>query len=89
MLDKLIENALLTFLLKDLAFLHIGLVQVIVKPLTRKGINAYVLLCLRDAKYKDFHTSFLGMITLSLFDGLVYFNCYLDLTLILDDPNIV
>ena len=48
-----------------------------------------MLMCLRDAKYKDFHTSFLGMITSSLFDGLVYFNCYLDLTLILDDPNIV
>ena len=89
MLDKLIENALLTFLLKDLVFVHIGLVQVTVKPLTRKGINASMLLCLRDAKYKDFHTSFLGMITSSLFDGLVYFNCYLDLTLILDDPNIV
>ena len=69
--------------------MHIGLVQVTVKPLTRKGINASMLLCLRDAKYKDFHISFLGMITSSLFDGLVYFNCYPDLTLVLDDPNIV
>ena len=29
------------------------------------------------------------MITASLYDGLVYFNCYPDLTLTLDDPNIV
>jgi len=77
------------FLAKGFSFLHIGLVQVAVKPLTRKGINAFVLLCLRDARFKDFHTSFLGMITSSLFDGPVYFNCYPDLTLALDDPNIV
>ena len=29
------------------------------------------------------------MITASLYDGPVYFNCYPDLTLALDDPNIV
>ena len=28
------------------------------------------------------------MIQSSLFDGLVYFDCYPDLTLALDDPNI-
>ena len=30
-----------------------------------------------------------GMIIASLYDDLVYFNCYPDLTLALDDPNIV
>ena len=29
------------------------------------------------------------MITASFYDGPVYFNCYLDITLALDDPNIV
>ena len=29
------------------------------------------------------------MITASLYDSPVYFNCYPDLTLTLDDPNIV
>ena len=54
------------------------------------NINIYiVLMCLRDARFKDFHTSILGLITSSLFDGLVYFNCYPDITLALDDPNIV
>ena len=77
------------FLAKGFSFLHIGLVQVAVKPLTRKCINAFVLLCLRDARFKDFHTSFLGMITSSLFGGPVYFNCCPDLTLVLYDPNIV
>ena len=46
-------------------------------------------MCLRDTRFKDFRTSILGMITSSLFDGPVYFNCYPDLTLVLDYPNIV
>ena len=46
-------------------------------------------MCLRDARFKIFKDSILGMITASMYDGLVYFNCYLDLTLALDDPNIV
>ena len=29
------------------------------------------------------------MITASLNDGPIYFNCYPDLTLVFDDPNIV
>ena len=46
-------------------------------------------MCLRDARFKIFKDSILGVITASMYDGLVYFNCYLDLTLALDDPNIV
>ena len=65
------------------------MVQVAIKPLTRKGINASVLMCLRDARFKNFKDSILGMIIASLYDGPVYFNCYLDLSLALDDPNIV
>ena len=77
------------FLAKKFSYLHIGLIQVAIRPLTRKGINASVLMCLRDARFKNFRTSILGMITSSLFDGPVYFNCHPDLTLALDDPNIV
>ena len=33
--------------------------------------------------------SILGMITASLYDGPVYFSCCPDLTLALDDPNII
>ena len=77
------------FIAKKFSYLHIGLVQVVIKPLTRKGINASVLMCLRDARFKNFKDSILDMITASLYDGPVYFNCYPDLTLALDDPNIV
>ena len=46
-------------------------------------------MCLRDARFKNFKDSILCMITASLYDGPVYFSCYLDLTLALDDPNII
>ena len=74
---------------KKFSYLHIGMVQVAIKPLTRKGINASVLMCLQDARFKNFKDSILGMITASLYDGLIYFSCYPDLTLALDEPNIV
>ena len=40
------------FLAKKFSYLHIGLVQVAIKPVTRKGINGYVLMSLRDARFK-------------------------------------
>ena len=46
-------------------------------------------MCLRDARFKVFSDSILGMITASLYDDLVYFNYYPDISLTLDDPNIV
>ena len=55
--------------LKKFSYLHIGMVQVAIKPLTRKGINAFVLMCLRDARFKHFKDGILGMITASLYDG--------------------
>ena len=77
------------FLTKKFSYMHIGLVQVAVKPLTQKGINASVLMCLQDARFKVFSDSILGMITASLYDVPVYFNYYPDISLTLDDPNIV
>ena len=77
------------FFAKKLSYLHIGLVQVAVKSLTRKGINASILMCLGDARFKKFNDSILDMITASLYDGIVYFDCYPDICLALDDLNIV
>ena len=45
--------------------------------------------CVCDARFKNFKDSILGMITASLYDGPVYFSCYPDLTLALDDTNII
>ena len=70
-------------------FIHIGLVQVALKPLNIKGINASVLLCLRDARFLDFTTSLMGVMESGLHDGPVHFNCFPDFTLSLSDPHIL
>jgi hypothetical protein len=76
-------------LAKGFMFLHVGSVQVAVKPLARLGINAYVLMCLRDARFTDFQTSILGMVQTSLYNGPVYFDTFPNITLALSDVNIV
>ncbi|KAI5335123.1 hypothetical protein L3X38_025256 [Prunus dulcis] len=70
-------------------FLHIGLVQVAVKLLTRLGLKASILLCLRDASFTEFSDSTLGVIESSLCNGLVHFDCYPDFTVSLSDPHIL
>ncbi|KAI5346219.1 hypothetical protein L3X38_014098 [Prunus dulcis] len=70
-------------------FLHIGLVQVAVKPLTRLGLKASILLCLRDARFTEFSDSTLGVIESSLCNGPVHLDCYPDFTVSLSDPHIL
>ena len=86
----LLKRILVNFLAsKKFSYLHVGMVKVAIKPLTRKGINASVLMCLCDVRFKNFKDSILGMITASLYDGPVYFIYYPDLTLAVNDPNII
>jgi hypothetical protein len=75
-------------LAKGYKFLHIGSVQVAVKPLTRLGIKASVLLCLRDARFMNFQIRILGMIQSSLFNGPIHFDAFPNLTLALNDIHI-
>jgi hypothetical protein len=76
-------------LAKGYKFLHIRFVQVAVKPLTRLGINASVLLCLHDARFVNFRISILGMIQSSLFNGPIHFDAFPNLTLALNDIHIL
>ena len=48
----ILKRILVNFLL--LKNSHIGMVQVAIKPLTGKGIDVSVLMCLRDARFKNF-----------------------------------
>jgi hypothetical protein len=41
------------------AFMHIGLVQAAVKPLTRQGLNIGVLLCLTNGRNLNFQDFFI------------------------------
>ena len=77
------------FMAKGYKFMHIGFVQVAVKPLTKLGINASMLLCLRDARFLNFRISILGMIQSSLFAGPIHFDVFPNMTLSLDDTNML
>ncbi|XLS44964.1 hypothetical protein HN51_001829, partial [Arachis hypogaea] len=70
-------------------YLHIGCVQVAVKPLIREGLNASILMCLRDIRHNDFQDSLIGTVETSLGHGPVYFNCFPNKTISLLDLNIL
>ena len=70
---------------KGFKFIHIGLIQVGIKPLTRRGINASVLLRLLDARFTNEIQARLGMVEASLAHGPIWFNVNPDLTLSLND----
>jgi hypothetical protein len=70
---------------KGFRFIHIGLIQVGIKPLTRRGINASVLLRLIDTRFTNENQACLGMVEANVSHGPISFNVNLDLTLSLDD----
>ena len=69
--------------------MHIGLVQVAVKPLFRKGLDIPVCVILRDGRFLNFDDSMLGVLQSNLADGPVYFNCYPNFSLDINDPNVM
>jgi len=68
---------------------YIGCVQVPIKPLIDMGIDAAVLMCLRDIRHNKFEYSLIGIVEISLGQGPVYFNCYPNKTVSLMDRNIL
>jgi len=51
-------------------FMHIGLVQVTVKPLLRTGVNAPIYLALRDKRLRHYKSSLLAVINQMFAKGL-------------------
>ncbi|KAH1203442.1 hypothetical protein GmHk_17G049694 [Glycine max] len=70
-------------------YLHIGCVQVTIKPLIDMGIDATVLMCLRYIRHDKFEYSLIGTVETSLEQGPVYFNYYQHKTVSLMDRNIL
>uniref|UniRef100_A0A0R0ISL9 DUF7588 domain-containing protein n=1 Tax=Glycine max TaxID=3847 RepID=A0A0R0ISL9_SOYBN len=70
-------------------YLHIGCVQVAIKHLIDMGIDAAVLMCLRDIRHNQFEDSLIGTVETSLGQGPIYFNCYPNKTVSLIDRNIL
>jgi hypothetical protein len=75
--------------INNFSFIHFGLVQVAVKPLTRQGLNTSVLLCLRDGRFKIYNDTLLGMVESSLYKGPIYFNCYPNFAVSLTDETVL
>ena len=55
-------------------FMHIGLVQVVVKPLLRNGVNAPIYLALRDKRLRHYKSSSLAVIQTNVCKGPIFFN---------------
>ena len=65
---------------KGFRFIHLGLIQVGIKPLTRRGINASVLLRLLDARFTNENQALLGMVEANMSHDPICFNVNPDLT---------
>ena len=74
---------------KKFNYIHIGLVQVAIKPLFRLGLDIPVFTCLRDARSINFTDSILSMIDSNLANGPIYFNCFPNFSMNINDPSIL
>ncbi|PIA24762.1 hypothetical protein AQUCO_35200002v1 [Aquilegia coerulea] len=70
-------------------YIHIGLIQIAVKPLHLKGIDCCFLLALRDARCTNYQKSLMGIMESTTSNGPVYCNIYPNLELSLSDDNIM
>ncbi|KAK2644993.1 hypothetical protein Ddye_020188 [Dipteronia dyeriana] len=56
--------------------MHIGSVQVGIKPLSKIGLNNSLLIVLRDKRITDYKEFIIGMVETTLTYGPIYFQCY-------------
>ena len=74
---------------KNYNYIHIGLIQVGIKPLTKEGLDTSILAVLRDGRFISFDDSLLSSIESSLCKGPISFDCYPNITISLKDKNIL
>ena len=74
---------------RDYNFIHFGMIQVAAKPLTRLGLNTFIVMCLRDNRHLDYRDSIIGAVQAGLNDGLVYFQCFHNFIVRLRDVDIL
>ncbi|XP_050876956.1 uncharacterized protein LOC127080691 [Lathyrus oleraceus] len=78
---KLLEN----YVKEGYRYIHLGLIQIAIKPLHKLGLNTPILLVLRDTRIKDFHNSTIAIVESNLNDGPVYFKCHPNYSMSLTD----
>ena len=74
---------------RNYKYIHVGLIQVGIKPLTKEGLNTFILVVLKDARFQNFQDSLFSSIESSLYTGPIFFYCYPNLTIPLKDRNIL
>ncbi|KAK0590161.1 hypothetical protein LWI29_023362 [Acer saccharum] len=67
--------------------LHIGSVQIGLKPLAKIGLNNSILVVLRDKRITNYKESILGIAETSLTYGPIYFQCYPNFTIALNSDE--
>ena len=85
-IDMIKQQSIESHLQAKYRFMHIGLVQVAIKPLVRKGINAPIYLALRDKRLRRYKSSLLALIQTNICKGPVFFNCFPDFMVDLTCP---
>lgn len=70
-------------------YIHLGLVQLAMKPLMRKRMNVSCLTYIRDKRYSDFNDSLLGLMEASLSRGPLLLQCFPDFYVSLRDKNLL
>ena len=55
----------------------------------RSGLDTSILAILRDKRHNDFLNSLLGIIESNLANNPIYFNCFPNFMISLDDPQIL
>ena len=83
------EKSLKKLIEKNFKYIHIGLIQVGIKPLTKEGLDTSILAVLRDGRFISFDDSLLSSIESSLCKGPISFDCYPNITISLKDKNIL
>ncbi|XP_057521551.1 uncharacterized protein LOC130801684 isoform X1 [Amaranthus tricolor] len=75
------------FIKKHHLFLHLGLVQIAIKPLITDGLGAPIVVCIRDVRHHNFQKSLLALVESDLCKGPFYFNCFPSFSVSLDDVS--
>ena len=65
------------------------MIQVGFKPPTKEGLNTSILAVLRDARFINFEDSLPSYVESSLCNGPITFDCYPNLTMSLNDHNLL
>jgi len=77
-IDTIKQNSIESHSKAKYRFMHIGLVQVAIKPLLKEGINAPIYMALRDKRLRKHKSSLLAVIQTNIYKRPIFFNCHPD-----------